>query len=64
MTLPFNPSQVLINGQWRASASGETLPLLNPSDGSLLAQIARGNAADVDAAVAAAHAALAGDWAG
>ena len=62
MTLPFNPSQVLINGQWRTSASGETLPLLNPSDGSLLAQIARGNAADVDAAVAAAQAALAGDW--
>ena len=62
MALPFNPSQVLINGQWRAGASGETLALRNPSDGSLLAQIARGNAADVDAAVAAAQAALAGDW--
>ena len=60
--LGFNTRQVLINGQWRNSASGETLPLLNPSDGSLLAQIARGNAADVDAAVAAAQAALAGDW--
>ena len=60
--LGFDTRQLLINGQWRASASGETLPLLNPSDGSLLARIARGNAADVDAAVAAAQAALAGDW--
>ena len=62
MTLPFNPSLVLINGQWRTCASGETLPLLNPSDGSLLAQIARGSAADIAAAVAAAQAALVGDW--
>lgn len=58
----FDTTQVLINGQWRACASGETLPLLNPSDGSLLAQIARGTAADVDAAVAAAQAALTGAW--
>ena len=58
----FNTEQVLINGQWRPGASGETLPLMNPSDGSLLAQIARGNAADVDAAVAAAQTALDGPW--
>jgi aldehyde dehydrogenase (NAD+) len=58
----FETRQVLINGQWRTGASGETLPLLNPSDGSLLAEIARGNAADVDAAVAAAQAALEGPW--
>ena len=58
----FNPSQVLIAGAWRTGDSAETLPLHNPSDGSLLARIARGNAADVDAAVAAAQAALAGDW--
>ena len=41
---------------------GETLPLLNPSDGTLLAPIARGGAADIDAAVAAAQAALDADW--
>lgn len=58
----FNPSQVLIAGHWRAGSSGETLPLLNPSDGSALARIARGNAADIDAAVAAARAALDGPW--
>ncbi|MFY9512426.1 MAG: aldehyde dehydrogenase family protein [Rubrivivax sp.] len=61
-TLPFATHEVFIAGRWRATASGETLPLLNPSDGTLLAQIARGNAADVDAAVQAAQAALDGDW--
>ena len=53
---------MLIGGQWRACSSGQTLPLHNPSDGSLLAQIARGDAADIDAAVAAAQAALDGAW--
>ena len=61
-TAGFDTALVLINGQWRACASGQTLPLRNPSDGSLLAQIARGNAADVDAAVAAAQVALQGPW--
>ena len=45
---------------------GATLALEDPSDGSELARIARGGAADVDAAVAAARAALdsgdAGSW--
>jgi aldehyde dehydrogenase (NAD+) len=58
----FETGQVFIGGAWRAGASGETLPLINPSDGSLLAPIARGGAADVDAAVAAAQAALEGPW--
>ncbi|PYG31094.1 aldehyde dehydrogenase family protein [Pelagimonas varians] len=58
--LPFDPSHLLIDGKWRAPA--RTLDLTNPSDGSHLAQIARGNAQDVDAAVAAAQAALAGEW--
>ena len=54
--------QVLIDGQWRPGSSGQTLPLLNPSDGSALARLARGSAADIDAAVAAAQAALDGPW--
>jgi aldehyde dehydrogenase (NAD+) len=58
----FETAQVLIGGAWRAPASGETLPLINPSDGSLLAPIARGAAADIDAAVQAAQSALDGDW--
>ncbi|MBP6898722.1 MAG: aldehyde dehydrogenase family protein [Burkholderiaceae bacterium] len=58
----FDTRQLLIAGRWQAAASGETLPLINPNDGSLLAEIARGGAADIDAAVAAAQAALDGAW--
>ena len=56
------PSHQLINGAWRPTADGRTLPLHNPSDGSLLCEIGRGTAADVHAAVMAGEAALAGDW--
>lgn len=56
----FDPTQMLIGGTWRHTA--ETLALINPSDGSDLARIARGQATDIDAAVAAAHSARAGDW--
>jgi aldehyde dehydrogenase (NAD+) len=58
----LHASQVFICGAWRAAASGATLPLTNPSDGSALAAIARGGALDIDAAVRAAHAALEGPW--
>ncbi|MGB7244757.1 MAG: aldehyde dehydrogenase family protein [Sulfitobacter sp.] len=58
----FDPSLCLIGGKWVPSQSGETLPLINPSDGTALAQIARGSGADIDAAVSAAGAALQGDW--
>ncbi|MEI8264972.1 MAG: aldehyde dehydrogenase family protein [Betaproteobacteria bacterium] len=62
MTLvPFDASQVFIAGRWRAGDSGQTLPLINPSDGSELTRIARGNAADIDAAVQAAQVALEGE---
>ncbi len=64
--LSFNTTQVFIGGRWRAGDNGQTLPLLNPSDGSELARIARGNAADINAAVRAAQSALdetlAGSW--
>ena len=60
--IPFDTSQVFIAGAWRACDGGRTLPLHNPSDGALLAHIARGSATDVDAAVTAAQAALDGAW--
>jgi len=61
--IPFATHQVFIGGEWRAAAGGRTLPLVDPSHGSALADIARGGAADIDAAVAAARAALeAGAW--
>ncbi len=58
----FDPSLVLVGGRWRPASRGGTLPLVNPSDGSELARIARGSAEDVDAAVSAAQAALDGAW--
>ena len=61
-TVPFDAALLHIGGRWQSAASGLTLPLTNPSDGSLLAHIARGAAADVDAAVRAAQAALDGGW--
>ena len=36
VSIPFDSSGVYIGGHWRPCASGETLPLFNPSDGSLL----------------------------
>ena len=62
-TIPFDSRKLFIGGIWRDSAGHETLPLENPSDGSLLADIARGTAADIDAAVAAArHVVEQGPW--
>lgn len=58
----FDTDKVLIGGHWQPPAGGERLDLLNPSDGSHLAQIARGTSADIDAAVVAARGALRGDW--
>jgi aldehyde dehydrogenase (NAD+) len=61
-TIPFDTTTVCIAGRWRAGSSGQALALHNPSDGSVLAHIARGNAQDVDDAVQAAQAALDGAW--
>ena len=55
-------AQLFINGQWVAAASGETLPVIDPSTGEVFDQLARGSATDVDRAVAAARAALGGPW--
>lgn len=51
---------LFIAGAWRATP--DTLPVVNPSDGRIVARIARGTAADVDAAVRAGHAAIDGAW--
>ena len=57
-SIPFPTDRLFIGGEWRAAAGADTLALDDPSDGSELARIARGTAADVDAAVAAARDAL------
>ena len=61
-SLPFEPRHLCIGGTWRPGESGQTVALHDPSDGSVLAHLARGTAGDVDAAVAAAEIALQGAW--
>ena len=58
----LDAANLYIGGAWRHADGGETLALENPSDRSVLARIARGDARDADAAVAAARAALDGPW--
>ncbi|HEV2434552.1 MAG TPA: aldehyde dehydrogenase family protein [Verrucomicrobiae bacterium] len=48
------PVQHFIGGRWQPGASGTTAQVLNPSDGSPLATVAMGGAAEIDEAVAAA----------
>jgi aldehyde dehydrogenase (NAD+) len=62
MQLWFDPAEVFIGGRWFLPASGETLPLENPSTGEEIGRIARGNAVDIDNAVSAAEDALVGEW--
>jgi phenylacetaldehyde dehydrogenase len=55
---------LLINGQLRPAQSGETFETRDPASGSVLGHVARALSVDVDAAVAAARAALeSGPWA-
>ncbi|WP_391481088.1 aldehyde dehydrogenase family protein [Nereida sp. NH-UV-3] len=60
--LDIDPRHCLIDGRWQACESGRTLELKNPSDGTILYEIARGSAQDIDAAVDAANRALDGPW--
>jgi aldehyde dehydrogenase (NAD+) len=60
--MTIDPSLCFIANAWVPALSGQTLPLANPSDGSNICQIARGNADDIARAVAAAEAALDGEW--
>ncbi|HTJ56668.1 MAG TPA: aldehyde dehydrogenase family protein [Devosiaceae bacterium] len=62
LNLWFDPTKCFIGGHWLPTESREALPLENPSDGSIIGEIGRGGAADIDRAVTAAQAALEGDW--
>jgi phenylacetaldehyde dehydrogenase len=57
------PRTMLIDGAWVASASGETIPVVDPANGEEIGKIARGTRDDVDAAVKAARRAFeGGEW--
>lgn len=60
MKLWYDPREILIGGQWRRTS--DALPVEDPSTGKAFAEIARGSAADIDEAVAAARKALDGAW--
>ena len=62
LNLWFDPEKCLIGGDWVTPEAGRTLPLFDPSTGDEIGAIARGQAADVDAAVAAAQFARDGAW--
>lgn len=51
-----------IANEWVAAAAGETIPVLNPSDGTAFEAIARSGEADIDRAVQAARQAFEGEW--
>jgi gamma-glutamyl-gamma-aminobutyraldehyde dehydrogenase len=56
-------SGVYIDGEFRVAASGETFERINPASGELLAEVAAGDADDVDRAVGVARRAFeGGDW--
>ena len=56
-------SRILIDGEWSSAATGAVLPAIDPSTGEAFAEIADGDAADVDRAVRAArHAFEEGAW--
>ena len=64
MEIGFAKTGMLIGGSWRSAQPGATLPIENPSTGEIIGTIPAGDASDVDAAIGAARAALAGPWGG
>jgi gamma-glutamyl-gamma-aminobutyraldehyde dehydrogenase len=63
--MPVAPRGHLIDGKSVAASDGATLDVLSPIDGSVLTQIARGTAADMEAAIASARASFEdGRWSG
>ena len=58
----FDSDKCFIDGRWVDPQSGRRLPIEDPSRGVEIGEIARGESADIDAAVEAAERALAGDW--
>jgi aldehyde dehydrogenase (NAD+) len=54
--------KLLIGNEWCAAAGGRTMEIVNPATEEVIATVAAADSSDVDAAVAAARAALNGPW--
>src|ERR671936_463521 len=61
-TFAIAHKHLLINNEWRPASDGRTMEVVNPATEEVIAAVASADASDVDAAVAAARAALAGPW--
>jgi aldehyde dehydrogenase (NAD+) len=62
MTADVMRKQLFINNEWRDASGGRTLDVVNPATEDVIAAVASAEQADVDAAVAAARAAIDGPW--
>ncbi|MGN6549894.1 MAG: aldehyde dehydrogenase family protein, partial [Pararhizobium sp.] len=60
--LGFDTRHTFIGGEWAPGETRDVLPVEDPSTGETFGEIARGSPADIDRAVLAARAALAGEW--
>ena len=60
--LDGKPKELLIDGAWVEASTGKTFPSISPIDGSVLAEVAEGDARDIDLAVAAARRTFEGPW--
>jgi aldehyde dehydrogenase (NAD+) len=58
LSIPQNANGIFVDNAWRAATTGRTVPVYAPAEGKVFAAIAAGNAADINAAVAAARRAL------
>jgi aldehyde dehydrogenase (NAD+) len=56
------PKRLFIGGEWVPALAGRTFETVNPSTGEVIAELAEGDADDVNRAVAAARAAFEGPW--
>jgi aldehyde dehydrogenase (NAD+) len=61
-TIRIETKQLFIDNQWRPASSGKTMDVVNPATEQVFATVASAGAEDVEAAVAAARAALSGPW--
>ena len=58
MSVAVTQHKMFIGGEFVDSSSGETMEVLNPATGEVIAEVPRGTADDVERAVAAAKAGL------
>jgi acyl-CoA reductase-like NAD-dependent aldehyde dehydrogenase len=61
-TTTIDQKKLLINNEWRDASGGKTMDVVNPATEDVIATVGAAEKADVDAAVAAARAALNGPW--